>query len=144
MSSLETEMEVLSEHECMRLLRSRQVGRIAFVDRGQPVIFPVNYAADERAVVFRTAPGLKLDWAPMSNVAFEIDEVDTANGVAWSVLVQGAAYEITEAIDDLSEQLRKLVVTPMAPGEREHWIAVVRRTISGRRFRLPPVARSGA
>lgn len=130
------DVEVLSETECLALLRSRDVGRIALVDHGQPLIFPVNYATDERAVVFHTAAGVKL--APArSRVAFEVDEVDAERGVAWSVLVTGNAYEITATIDHLSERLRELVVRSVAPGERRQWMAVRRHGISGRRFRLP-------
>lgn len=136
MNPLDAEIEILSEAECLDLLRSHSVGRIALTDHGQPLIFPVNYAADDRAVVFKTAPGMKLTEAPMSKVAFEIDEVDTGAGTAWSVMVQGVAYEITSALDRLSERLRTLVVQPMAPGERENWVAVMRHQISGRRFRL--------
>jgi nitroimidazol reductase NimA-like FMN-containing flavoprotein (pyridoxamine 5'-phosphate oxidase superfamily) len=130
------EIEVLSEEECLVLLRSHSIGRIALTDHGQPLIFPVNYAADDRAVVFRTAPGMKLQESRMARVAFEIDEVDEAAGTAWSVMVKGIAYEITETLDALSERLRTLVVEPMAPGARPNWVAVMRRDISGRRFRL--------
>lgn len=130
------EIEILSEEECMRLLRSHDLGRVGLVDHGQPLIFPVNYATDDSAVVFRTAPGMKLHEAPMSRVAFEIDGVDAAAGTAWSVLVKGIAYEVTETLDSLSQRLRTLVVQPMAPGERPNWVAVMRREISGRRFRL--------
>jgi nitroimidazol reductase NimA-like FMN-containing flavoprotein (pyridoxamine 5'-phosphate oxidase superfamily) len=133
------EIEVLTEEECLDLLRSHRIGRLAVTNEGQPLIFPINYAADERAVVFRTAPGMKLSQAPMSRVAFEIDEVDMAAGTAWSVLVQGVAYDITETLDSLSERLRQLVVQPMAPGERPNWMAVMRGEISGRRFRLAPI-----
>jgi nitroimidazol reductase NimA-like FMN-containing flavoprotein (pyridoxamine 5'-phosphate oxidase superfamily) len=128
------EIEILSEEECMQLLRSQSVGRIALTDHGQPLIFPVNYAADERAVVFRTAPGMKLQESRMARVAFEVDEVDAATGTAWSVVVNGIAYEITDTLDGLSERLRTLVVEPMAPGERPKWVAVMRQGISGRRF----------
>lgn len=130
------EIEILSEDECLELLRAHHVGRIALTDHGQPLIFPVNYAADDRAVVLRTAPGMKLHESRMARVAFEIDEVDEADGTAWSVMVQGVAYEITDTLDSLSERLRTLVVEPMAPGERANWLAVMRREISGRRFRL--------
>jgi uncharacterized protein len=135
-----TEIEILSEEECLELLRSHHVGRIAFDDHGQPLIFPVNYTADDRAVVFRTAPGVKLAEARMSRVAFEIDEVDMASGTAWSVMVKGVAYEITDALDGLSERLRQLVVDPMAPGERRNWVAVMRDEISGRRFQIHSIA----
>jgi CBS domain-containing protein/nitroimidazol reductase NimA-like FMN-containing flavoprotein (pyridoxamine 5'-phosphate oxidase superfamily) len=133
------EIETLSEEQCLELLRSHSLGRIALNDHGQPLIFPVNYAADDRAVVFRTAPGMKLQEAPMTQVAFEIDEVDAAAGRAWSVLVKGVAYNITWTLDDLSERLRELVVRPMAPGEHPNWVAIRRQEISGRRFRLQPV-----
>lgn len=136
MNAPDADIEILSEAECLDLLQSHSVGRIALTDHDQPLIFPVNYAADDRAVVFRTAPGMKLTEAPMSKVAFEIDEVDPDAGTAWSVMVQGVAYEITFALDRLSERLRELVVEPLAPGERKNWIAVMRREISGRRFRL--------
>jgi len=132
--------EVLPEGECLRLLRTQRVGRVALADRGQPLIFPVNYAADERAIVFRTAPGQKLHVARMSSAAFEVDHVDEQSGVAWSVVVKGVAYEITDAIDELSDELRRLVVEPMAPGERTRWIAIRRHETSGRRFRLPAAA----
>ncbi len=135
-NATDADIEILSEAECLDLLQSHSVGRIALIDQDQPLIFPVNYAADDRAVVFRTAPGMKLTSAPMSKVAFEIDEVDTAAGTAWSVMVKGVAYEITSTLDRLSERLRELVVEPMAPGERKNWVAVMRREISGRRFRL--------
>ncbi|HXM56671.1 MAG TPA: CBS domain-containing protein [Candidatus Dormibacteraeota bacterium] len=139
-----SDIEVLSERECLELLRSHRVGRIALVDHGQPLIFPVNYAADDRAVVFRTAPGIKLTEAPMSRVAFEIDEVDQAAGTAWSVMARGVAYDVTSALDHLSEGLRELVVEPMAPGERRNWVAIVWRELSGRRFRLEPLPGRGA
>src|SRR5215472_5884762 len=136
MDTSATEIEVLSEEECERLLHANSFGRIALNDGDQPLILPVNYAADERSVVFRTAPGMKLSHAPMSKVAFEIDGVDQEGGVAWSVLLQGVAHEISAAVDHLSERLRQLVVVPMAPGERQAWIAVTRHQISGRRFRV--------
>jgi uncharacterized protein len=135
-----TEIEILSEAECLELLRSHHVGRIALDDHGQPLIFPVNYTADDRAVVFRTAPGIKLTEAPMTRVAFEIDEVDLDSGAAWSVLVKGIAYEITQTLDGLSARLRQLVVEPMAPGERRNWVAVMRQEISGRRFQISSIA----
>jgi nitroimidazol reductase NimA-like FMN-containing flavoprotein (pyridoxamine 5'-phosphate oxidase superfamily) len=43
------------------LLAERHLGRLALTDPDGPVIFPVNYAVDEGAVVFRTDPGTKLD-----------------------------------------------------------------------------------
>lgn len=120
----------------MRLLKTRDVGRFAIVVDGRPEIFPVNYAFDERAVVFRTSTGLKLERGPYTPAAFEVDDVDRRSGVAWSVVVHGTAHEISDAADRLSEQLRKLVVKPAAPGARRRWMAIYADTITGRRFRI--------
>ncbi len=131
-------IEVLSEVECRQLLKSRDIGRLAIVVDGQPEIFPVNYAFDEGVVVFRTAPGLKLERGPLTAAAFEVDEVDTRQGVAWSVVVKGTAHDVTGTMDGISENLRKQVVHPRAPGNRSSGMAIYANSISGRRFMLPP------
>lgn len=129
-------LEVLDEDECMRLLATQDLGRIAVVVDGGPVIFPVNYAMAEGIIAFRTAAGTKLANAPMTDVAFEVDSVDREQGTAWSVLVKGVAYEVTHGIGDIPEAVRRLPVRPLAPGERSHWLAILQREVTGRRFRL--------
>src|SRR5262249_27002799 len=81
--------------EGVRLVHSRRVGRLGFVADGQPLIFPVNYAVDGETIVFRTDPGTKLDSAPLTKVAFEVDDIDETNGEGWDVLIQGRADDIT-------------------------------------------------
>ena len=120
--------------ECVRLVQSRRVGRLGFVADGQPLIFPVNYAVDGETIVFRTDPGTKLDSAPLTKVAFEVDDIDETNGEGWDVLIQGRADDITETIDERSEFLRGSPVEPFAPGLKWHWIRVVPTVISGRRI----------
>lgn len=135
-SSEGEELEVLSDEECQSLLRSQNLGRIAFVVDGRPQIFPVNYAFDEGVVAFRTAPGVKLDRGPYTHAAFEVDQVDRVKGLGWSVVIQGTVYDISQTIDARSERLRRLVVDPAAPGERKDWMGVYVDHISGRRFKL--------
>ena len=131
------EVEVLSADECRRLLQSESLGRVAFVVDGRPQIFPVNYAFDEGVVVFRTSPGLKLERGPYTYAAFEVDHLDRGNGVAWSVMVQGTAHDITETIDSRSERLRQLTIKPAAPGDRSDWMGIYADNITGRRFKVP-------
>ena len=128
------DLEVLPEDECFELLARHRLGRVAVVAAGQPLIFPVNYALGDRVIAFRTAEGTKLATAPNSHVAFEIDGYDQASGVGWSVVLQGVAYEITNAVDRHSQLTRSLPVQPLAPGEREHWIGILPTELSGRRF----------
>jgi nitroimidazol reductase NimA-like FMN-containing flavoprotein (pyridoxamine 5'-phosphate oxidase superfamily) len=127
-------MKNLTPEECHQLLADHHLGRLAVVVGGQPIIFPVNYVFDGERVVFRTDEGLKLRHAPLRRVAFEIDGFDETTGTGWSVLVQGSTYEITRAIDQYSEALRRLPVTPFAPGDKAHWIEIVPIEITGRRI----------
>jgi len=130
------QIEILSDAECVKLLRSHDLGRIALVDREvRPLIFPVNYFFDEGVVVFRTAPGTKLDRAPGALVGFEIDSWDPDRGVGWSVLVQGIAHDITQPRGAPTGRMRFWPVHPVAPGSRENWIGIWANEISGRRFR---------
>ena len=128
------DLEELSEEECERLLASQDLGRVAIVLDGRPQIFPVNYAFADGVVVFRTGEGLKLDRSPTTGVAFEADGIDETKGLAWSVMVEGTAQNITNTIDTRSERLRHLTVSPAAPGERNFWVGIYVSHISGRRF----------
>ena len=132
------ELEELTRAECLELLRTHDFGRVALVVEGRPLIFPVNYGMEGDTVVFRTGPGTKLRWAPMRRVAFEVDEIDRDRGVAWSVLVQGAALDVVRAAGGYGRALRSVTVEPAAPGERDHRVAIDGREITGRRFKLRP------
>ena len=128
-------LEAISDAECVRHLRSHDLGRIALIDReGRPLIFPVNYFFDEGVVVFRTGPGTKLDLAPGALVGFEIDSWDREVGTGWSVLVTGIAHDITEPRGTPTARMRHWPVKPAAPGSREHWIGIWASEITGRRF----------
>jgi uncharacterized protein len=130
------QIEVMSDSECVKLLRSHDLGRIAVVDRAaRPLIFPINYYFDEGVVVFRTAPGTKLDLAPGAYVSFEIDGWDPNQGVGWSVLVKGIAHDITQPRGAPTGRMRYWPVHPVPPGSREHWVGIWANEITGRKFR---------
>ena len=90
-------MEMLSDDECIDLLRQVPVGRIAVTVDALPVIIPINFAVVDGAVVFRTPPGTKLAAATASAVvAFEVDSYEADGRTGWSVMVQGMASEVTD------------------------------------------------
>jgi nitroimidazol reductase NimA-like FMN-containing flavoprotein (pyridoxamine 5'-phosphate oxidase superfamily) len=124
----------LSKDECLELLADRQVGRVAVVAEGQPMILPVNYVLDGDLIVFRTDPGTKLDHGSLDRVAFEVDEIDLAHHEGWSVVVAGTGREITGALDEASEREQSLPLQPWASGPKEHWIRIVAPAITGRRL----------
>jgi nitroimidazol reductase NimA-like FMN-containing flavoprotein (pyridoxamine 5'-phosphate oxidase superfamily) len=135
MNQTAADLETMGEEECLDLLVRHHLGRIALLAGEQPLIFPVNYAYGDRVIAFRTGPGTKLAAAPHARVAFEIDDYDPLTGIGWSVVVQGVAYEITDAMDRQSQLARRLFAHPLAPGQRDHWIGIHPTGMSGRRFR---------
>lgn len=128
-------LEILSDAECHEHLAMGAVGRIGFVDEGSPVILPVNYTLDGRAIVFRTAAGSKLSVGMMQRpVCFEVDEWDTLTHTGWSVLAKGVADEV---LDDAEiARLETLPVRPWSrPDLRDHWVRIMVEELTGRRIR---------
>lgn len=124
----------IEREECLRLLATEQhgVGRVAIVDDGKPMILPVNFALVGDCVVFRTAPGTKLDVARQGGtVAFEIDHVDAGTQTGWSVVVRGTSEVVTTKNQLFA--LRSTTLTPMLPF-KDQWILIRPDEISGRRI----------
>lgn len=131
------QLEVMADRECVRLLQSHDLGRIAVVDpETRPIIFPINYFFDEGVVVFRTGHGTKLDLAPGRHVCFEIDGWDEGIGVGWSVVVKGIAHDITQPRGMPTGRMHFWPVRPAAPGSRHHWIGIWANEITGRSFKI--------
>jgi nitroimidazol reductase NimA-like FMN-containing flavoprotein (pyridoxamine 5'-phosphate oxidase superfamily) len=129
-------LEELSETDCLTLLRTVPVGRVAVSVDALPVILPVNFVLDGTEVLFRTVPGTKLQAAVARVVvAFEADDYDTASGEGWSVLVRGVADEITDP--GRKSEANRLVPRSWAfgGGEADHLIRVPVTVITGRRLR---------
>jgi nitroimidazol reductase NimA-like FMN-containing flavoprotein (pyridoxamine 5'-phosphate oxidase superfamily) len=130
-------VEELSGDECRRLLAAHHFGRLAFVLDGGPVVLPVNYGFDGRSVVIRTATGAKVEQAPMTAAAFEIDAAAPDGSWGWSVLARGVAFDVTDTLDEHSEVLRAIPVQPWAPGDKPKSISLAVSTVTGRRFGTP-------
>jgi uncharacterized protein len=129
------EMIELSRPECVRLLAATSIGRVVVNMPGwnHPLIRPVNYVFDQssQSVLLRSALGSKLyailhsAWA-----AFEIDGIDPADRVGWSVIILGVCEEITDTAE--LRRIEALGVEPWAPGHKGHWIRIRPNTVSGR------------
>ncbi len=134
-------MEIIPREECLRLLAGQSIGRLGFLMGDQPMILPVNYAIEAAIVIFRTGLGAKLEAVADAKVAFEVDEVDLDARTGWSVVVQGIAQEITDDIDVSAPALRQASAPTWVPEAGDHYMRIVPRHISGRRF---PERRFGA
>jgi nitroimidazol reductase NimA-like FMN-containing flavoprotein (pyridoxamine 5'-phosphate oxidase superfamily) len=126
-------LEILSAEECWALLARAKIGRVGVSVGALPAIFPVNYATDGEAVLFRTAPGTKLRAATDNAVvAFEVDQVDEQSRTGWSVLVVGQCREVDgpRAVSDATHA----GLDSWAAGEREHVVRLSSEFVSGRRI----------
>ncbi|MCP2259108.1 Pyridoxamine 5'-phosphate oxidase [Streptoalloteichus tenebrarius] len=128
-----TGLEVLDEAECLRLLGSVPVGRIAFTHDALPAVQPVTFVLNGGSVVFRTREGSKLAAATRNAVvAFEVDEFDAATRTGWNVTVVGRARVVTDP-DELAE-LAALDLRPWAPGQRDRYVQISVDLVQGRRI----------
>lgn len=127
-------LEVLTLAQCLSLLRSRPIGRMAYLDAGQPTVVPVNHLVDGSSIVLRSLSSRKLDVAVIGEpVAFQLDDHDPARGTGWSVLVHGTAelLDDPEHIARLAAALDSWAVDDPASAT---WMRIVAHEISGRRL----------
>jgi len=121
----------LDPSECLELLRSRSVGRVAFCAEDGPVVLPVNYAVHDGDVLFRTSPHNSIARHVNSRpAAFQVDEIDDFTQSGWSVLLRGTA-ELVEDVHDLPQEDRPV---SWAEGTRTLYVRVPGGSITGRRL----------
>jgi nitroimidazol reductase NimA-like FMN-containing flavoprotein (pyridoxamine 5'-phosphate oxidase superfamily) len=137
-ASLVVSLKPLSREECLALMTTTSLGRVAFLVDGRPEVLPVNYVVDGDNVVFRTGEDTVLNQVAMQVVAFEVDQIDERSHTGWSVVAQGVAHDVTDAIDPTSERLRALSLVSWAPGQRHRWLRVDANRITGRRLDVAP------
>ena len=124
-------LEILDEGECVRLLGTTAVGRVAFSVGDAVAVLPVNHAMLGSEILFFTGPGLKLDAVLTARtVTFEADEIDAVARTGWSVLAVGRA-ELVESW--LRSRVEAVGLCPWAAGDRHHLVRVRPSFLSGRR-----------
>ena len=128
-----SELHTLDRAECLGLLRTVTVGRIAFIESALPAIQPVNFTLNGNNVVIRTSGGGKLAAVVAGAVvAFEADEIDAITRSGWSVVVVGHASLVRD-IDQLVA-LAGPDSQPWVPGRTNHVIRIKTERITGRRI----------
>ena len=128
--------EILDRAECLALLATQRLGRLAVVagpDVG-PHVVPVNYALLRGSVVLRSVPGTKLTRLVTEPVTFEVDSFDPFMRAGWSVVVEGFAYEAS----DREIELEEVNLHPLLEQQNSRWVRLVPRSISGRRIIAGP------
>jgi hypothetical protein len=98
------------------------------------VALPVNFRVLGEDVVFRTAPLPELTSSrALEQVSFEVDHIDEALAEGWSVLISGHGHVIVDPSELQSAQ--SVGVIPWAGGERDIYVRIVPREVTGRRIR---------
>jgi nitroimidazol reductase NimA-like FMN-containing flavoprotein (pyridoxamine 5'-phosphate oxidase superfamily) len=128
-------LEWLHHDECMALLTTVELGRLGVVEEGEPLVLPVNFTYIDDSVVIHTDEGTKLSAANYGRAALEADEIDPVTHEGWSVLVRGRAFEITAAVDRLSERLKEVPDHSWVPGPKAHLLMIHADQVTGRRLR---------
>ena len=136
LSSRQPIVETLDRETCLTLLATQAVGRVAVARPGlAPHVVPVNYAMLRDSIVFRTAPGTKLERLVTEPVSFEVDVFDLERRTGWSVVVQGFAYEAS----DREMEIEDIHVDSFVDRRNSRWARLQSDSITGRRIVEPSV-----
>ncbi len=120
--------------ECLDVLPSVPLGRMAGVVDGEPFVLPVNFALFEGDILIRTNAGTKLHAAITGSVvAFEADHFPNDGLDGWSVLIRGQAREITAA-EELARAQAVELRTYAYSDSPNRFIRIPTEKMTGRRF----------
>lgn len=133
-SSSPASMRELSDQECLVLLGTTTVGRIAYVDDICQRIVPVNFVVVDGTIYFRTAhDGLLAGlFSGHPDVAFEVDHHDDKYRQGWNVTMQGAARGVEDRAT-INLVLGDSRLRPWAGGVRPVVVAIDCTSVAGRR-----------
>ena len=133
-SSPPSSLRELPLQECLDLLETTTVGRVAFVDDVCQRIVPVNFVVLRGTVYFRTAhDGLLAGLhSGHPDVAFEVDHHDDTYRHGWNVTVQGAARGVEDRAT-INLVLGNSRLRPWAGGSRPVVVAIDANSVAGRR-----------
>lgn len=124
-------LQQLSRDECLELLGSKNVGRVAYCSPDGPEVLPLNYVLEGDSLMFRTSPHTALGQRLRLDVAaFQVDEIDDYTESGWSVLVRGMVTAVE--YDDLPPAEQR--PEPWVEGSRNLHLRLSPRTITGRRL----------
>jgi nitroimidazol reductase NimA-like FMN-containing flavoprotein (pyridoxamine 5'-phosphate oxidase superfamily) len=119
--------------EALALLQTggQPVGRLVVTVGGEPSVFPLNFAVDGDAILFRTRPGTKLTGITRSLATFQVDQIDRS-GQGWSVTFEGLAQEVLDADPaSLWARIGALELESWPGGDRPHVVRITPYAVRG-------------
>jgi uncharacterized protein len=132
----ERDVEVLDEAQCLALMATVSLGRIAFTEGALPAVQPVAFALGDGEVFIPTHRGSGVAAASRGAVvAFEVDDFDAGTRTGWNVTVIGASRLISDPA--VVGRLDELGVQPWAPADAHCYIGIQTQLVRGRRIGRP-------
>jgi len=123
----------LTEDQTWKLIEGTKHGRLVVTVAGEPDIFPVNYAVNDRKLYLRTAPGNKLaELTINSKVLFETDGILSEE--AWSVVLRGTARALEQSSEIAAAEA--LGLKPWVPTLKDFYVEIEPTSVSGRHFQF--------
>ena len=127
-------LEELTETECLGLLNTATVGRMAFVNAEGQQLIPVNFIVLDGLIYFRTVhTGILFELASgHDDVAFGADHHEDAFRTGWNVTARGSARRVEDRAT-INKVLGNPNLQPWAGGVRSTVIEVRPTSFAGRR-----------
>ncbi|MET2825897.1 pyridoxamine 5'-phosphate oxidase family protein [Mesorhizobium shangrilense] len=108
----------MTRQDCINLLKSARLGRLACVRDNRPYVVPVHFAFNDNFIFSFSLPGRKVEWMRGNpRVCLQVDDVGSAQG--WkSVVVEGVFEELSKG-PALDPTVPALEQTPAEDHDRE-------------------------
>lgn len=121
----------LESEDCLDLLRTHTVGRVAWeTAAGEVMVLPVNYVYLRERILFRTSPHAVLaELVGTQAASFQVDDIDVDTGNGWAVLAVG--HTVEEDVQQLVEAGEELPDTWLED-HKDLLIAIEPTQITGR------------
>ena len=128
----ERHLDAIGRQQCLDLIESHHLGRIAWQAADRPQILPITYVLHQGSVYFRTLPdGLLAELAQPTSVALEVDELDQQTRSGWSIVLHGHTSAVREP-DELADLWASDSPVPWVSGNRTLFIRIRPDTVAGR------------
>jgi nitroimidazol reductase NimA-like FMN-containing flavoprotein (pyridoxamine 5'-phosphate oxidase superfamily) len=135
--SEERHFDAMGRQQCLDLIESHHLGRIAWQAADLPQILPISYAMHQGSLYFRTLPdGLLAELAQPTSVALEVDDLDQQTRTGWSIVLHGHSSAVREP-DELADMWASDSLVPWAAGNRTLFIRIRPDRIERRVVRRP-------
>jgi len=118
----------LDREECLELLATASMGRVALSANALPTVLPVSFRLMGDRIVFRTAGRGSTPHV----VAFQVDDIDPQSHVGWSIVVTGVAHQVTDP-SELAE-MESAVPPEWTAGDEARLVALSLERVVGHRL----------